>query len=71
MGSGMLTAAVAGNIFASPTVAAILAACRTVAGPPGVLLIVKVNARPMETGGVGAMAVLSVSLGCGLDPLCL
>ena len=43
VGSGMLTAAVAGSIYASPSVAAILAACRAVAGPPGVLFIVKVR----------------------------
>lgn len=37
----MLSAAVLGNVFASPSVAAILAAIRVVAGPKGVLLIVK------------------------------
>ena len=41
VGRGMLTAAVAGNIYASPSVAAVLAAIRAVAGPRGVLLIVK------------------------------
>ena len=37
----MLSAVVLGNVFASPSVAAILAAIRVVAGPKGVLLIVK------------------------------
>lgn len=37
----MLTAAVLGNVFASPSVSSILAAIRTVAVPKGVLLIVK------------------------------
>lgn len=37
----MLTAAVLGNVFASPSVASILAAIRSVAGPKGVLLVVK------------------------------
>ncbi|KAL2630291.1 hypothetical protein R1flu_014977 [Riccia fluitans] len=41
VGQGMLTAAVCGDIFASPSVAAILAAIRAVTGPPGCLLIVK------------------------------
>jgi dihydroxyacetone kinase len=41
VGRGMLTAAVAGNVFTSPSSDAILAAIRAVAGPPGVLLIVK------------------------------
>ncbi|GAQ78019.1 hypothetical protein KFL_000060860 [Klebsormidium nitens] len=41
VGQGMLTAAVCGDIFASPTVAAVLAAIRAVTGAPGCLLIVK------------------------------
>ena len=41
VGPGMLTAAVAGEVFASPTAAAVLAALRAVAGPAGTLLIVK------------------------------
>jgi triose/dihydroxyacetone kinase / FAD-AMP lyase (cyclizing) len=41
IGEGMLSAAVAGEIFTSPTVDAIFAAIKTVAGKPGVLLIVK------------------------------
>lgn len=41
VGSGMLTAAVAGDVFASPSVEAVLAAIRQVTGPPGCLLVVK------------------------------
>ncbi len=41
VGAGMLTAAVAGEIFTSPGVDAILAAIRAVGGRHGVLLIVK------------------------------
>lgn len=37
----MLSAAVLGNVFASPSVSSILAAIRVVAGPMGVLLIIK------------------------------
>ncbi|WP_027684116.1 dihydroxyacetone kinase subunit DhaK [Rhizobium leguminosarum] len=41
VGKGMLTAAVSGEIFASPSVDAVLTAIRAVAGPKGALLIVK------------------------------
>ncbi|MER8848445.1 MULTISPECIES: dihydroxyacetone kinase subunit DhaK [Mesorhizobium] len=41
VGMGMLTAAVSGEIFASPSVKAVLAAIRAVTGPAGCLLIVK------------------------------
>ncbi|HEY2538721.1 MAG TPA: dihydroxyacetone kinase subunit DhaK, partial [Stellaceae bacterium] len=41
VGAGMLHAAVAGDVFTSPSVDAVLAAIRTVAGPGGVLMIVK------------------------------
>ena len=37
----MLTAAVCGDVFASPTVDAVLAAIRTVTGDAGCLLIIK------------------------------
>ena len=40
VGKGMLAAAVAGDVFASPTTEAILAAIRAVTGPPGALLLV-------------------------------
>ncbi|MFE3199431.1 dihydroxyacetone kinase family protein [Embleya sp. NPDC055664] len=41
VGPGMLTAAVSGDVFTSPATDTILAAIRTVAGPAGVLLVVK------------------------------
>lgn len=41
VGRGMLTAAVAGPVFTSPSVDAVLKAIMTLAGPAGVLLIVK------------------------------
>jgi ATP-dependent dihydroxyacetone kinase len=41
VGDGMLHAAVAGDVFTSPSVDAVLAAVRAVAGPPGTLLIIK------------------------------
>lgn len=41
VGEGMLTAAVVGAVFTSPSVDAVLAAIRAVAGPAGVLLIIK------------------------------
>ncbi|KAL7947395.1 Dak1 domain-containing protein [Trichoderma barbatum] len=41
VGDGMLTAAVSGSVFASPSVAQILSAITRVAGPAGVLLIIK------------------------------
>ena len=41
VGPGMLTAAVSGDVFTSPSVDTVLTAIRTVAGPGGVLLIIK------------------------------
>ncbi|MYW00118.1 dihydroxyacetone kinase subunit DhaK, partial [Streptomyces sp. SID3343] len=41
VGPGMLTAAVSGDVFTSPSTDTILAAIRTVAGSAGVLLVVK------------------------------
>ncbi len=41
VGPGLLTAAVAGDVFTSPSVDAVLAAIRAVTGAPGALLIVK------------------------------
>ncbi len=41
VGTGMLTAAVSGEIFASPSVDAVLTAIRAVTGKPGCLLVVK------------------------------
>lgn len=41
VGAGMLSAAVAGEVFTSPPVESVAAAIRAVTGPPGALLIVK------------------------------
>ncbi|NVJ08584.1 dihydroxyacetone kinase subunit DhaK [Myxococcus sp. AM001] len=41
VGAGMLDAAVAGDVFTSPSTDAVLAAIRAVAGPAGALLVVK------------------------------
>ncbi len=41
VGAGMLSAAVAGEVFTSPPTASVLAAIKAVGGKPGVLLIVK------------------------------
>lgn len=41
VGPGLLTAAVAGDVFTSPSVDAVLAAIRAAAGPAGVVLVVK------------------------------
>jgi hypothetical protein len=41
VGGGMLTAAVLGGVFASPSAASVFETIRAVAGPPGCLLIVK------------------------------
>ncbi len=41
VGPGMLAAAVAGSVFTSPSVDAVLAAIRAVTGPAGALLVVK------------------------------
>lgn len=41
VGAGMLSAAVAGDVFTSPSVDAVLAAIQATAGPAGALLIVK------------------------------
>lgn len=41
VGTGILTAAIAGDVFTSPSVDAVLAAIRVAAGPAGAVLIVK------------------------------
>ncbi|MFP3701697.1 dihydroxyacetone kinase subunit DhaK, partial [Burkholderia sp. SIMBA_013] len=41
VGAGMLTAAVAGDVFTSPSTHAVLAGIRASAGPAGALVIVK------------------------------
>src|SRR6202000_1404639 len=41
VGAGMLSGAIAGDVFTSPSVDAVLAAIRAAAGPAGAVLIVK------------------------------
>jgi triose/dihydroxyacetone kinase / FAD-AMP lyase (cyclizing) len=54
VGQGMLTAAVCGEIFASPSVEAVLTAIRHVTGPAGCLLIVKNYAGDRLNFGLAA-----------------
>jgi triose/dihydroxyacetone kinase / FAD-AMP lyase (cyclizing) len=54
VGEGMLTAAVCGEIFASPSVDAVLTAIRAVTGPAGCLLIVKNYAGDRLNFGLAA-----------------
>jgi len=54
VGQGMLTAAVCGEIFASPSVEAVLTAIRAVTGPAGCLLIVKNYAGDRLNFGLAA-----------------
>jgi len=60
VGRGMLSAAVAGDIFASPPAEAVLAAILAVTGPPGALLVVK--------NYTGAARGLGAKLGATLRP---
>ncbi|MEO8723472.1 MAG: dihydroxyacetone kinase family protein [Sphingobium sp.] len=63
VGKGMLTAAVAGEVFTSPSVDAVLAAIRLVTGPAGCLLIVKNYTGDRLNFGVAA----SIARGEGLN----
>ena len=54
VGAGMLTAAVCGEIFASPSVDAVLTGIRAVTGPAGCLLIVKNYAGDRLNFGLAA-----------------
>ena len=60
IGAGMLAAAVVGDVFASPSADAVLAAIRTVAGPAGCLLIVM-----NYTGGAPATGTAAADSPCG------
>lgn len=59
---GMLTAAVLGGVFASPSVASILAAVRAVTGPRGTLLIVKRYTGDLLNFGMAREQALSEGL---------
>jgi dihydroxyacetone kinase len=54
VGPGLLSAAVCGDIFASPSVEAVLAAIRAVTGPAGCLLVVKNYTGDRLTFGLAA-----------------
>jgi len=59
---GMLTAAVLGGVFASPSVASVLAAIRAVTGPRGTLLIVKRYTGDLLNFGMAREQALSEGL---------
>ncbi len=62
VGAGMLSAAVAGEVFTSPSVDSVLAAIRAVAGKPGVLLIVKNYTGDRMNFGLAAEMARSESI---------
>jgi len=62
VGEGMLTAAVCGDIFASPSVDAVLAAILAVTGPAGCLLIVKNYTGDRLNFGLAAERARSLGL---------
>lgn len=55
VGAGMLSAAVCGDVFASPSAEAVLAAIQTVTGPAGCLLIVKNYTGAPALGSVASL----------------
>lgn len=65
VGEGMLTAAVAGEVFASPGVEAVLAALLAVDGPAGTLLIVKNYTGDRLNFGLAAQ--LARARGCRVE----
>lgn len=65
VGEGMLTAAVAGEVFASPSVDAVLAALLAVSSPAGTLLIVKNYTGDRLNFGLAAQ--LARARGCRLE----
>ncbi len=62
VGAGMLSAAVAGEVFTSPTPDAVFAAIRQVTGPAGVLLIVKNYTGDRLNFGLAAQMARSENL---------
>lgn len=66
VGQGMLTAAVSGDVFASPSSDAVLAALRAVAGPAGVLLIVKNYTGDRLNFGLAAEIAQAEGIPCAL-----
>ncbi|MFN3508895.1 MAG: dihydroxyacetone kinase subunit DhaK [Allorhizobium sp.] len=66
VGRGMLTAAVCGDVFASPSVDAILAAILAVTGPAGCLLIVKNYTGDRLNFGLAAERARAFGLNVGM-----
>lgn len=66
VGQGMLTAAVAGEVFTSPSVDAVLAAIRLVTGAAGCLLIVKNYTGDRLNFGLAASIARSEGLSVGM-----
>ena len=56
VGAGMLSAAIAGDVFTSPSVDVVLAAIRAVSGPAGAVLIVKNTGDRLNFGLAAEMA---------------
>ena len=76
VGSGMLTAAVCGDVFASPIVDAVLAVIKTVTGPSGCLLFIKNYTGNRLNFGLAAEKVrslygINVSIVVGADDVAL
>jgi len=66
VGAGMLTAAVCGEVFASPSVDAVLAAILAVTGPAGCLLIVKNYTGDRLNFGLAAERARAFGLDVGM-----
>lgn len=66
VGEGMLTGAISGDVFASPTTDAVLAAIRHVCGPRGCLLIVKNYTGDRLSFGLARERALEEGLDVGL-----
>lgn len=66
VGPGMLSAAVAGDVFASPSTDQVLMAIRAVAGPGGVLLIVKNYTGDRLNFGLAAQIAQGEGIDCDL-----
>ncbi|WP_068300425.1 dihydroxyacetone kinase family protein [Pararhodobacter sp. CCB-MM2] len=64
VGKGLLTAAVAGDVFASPSTDQVLTGIRAVAGPGGVLLIVKNYTGDRLNFGLAAQIAQGEGIAC-------
>lgn len=70
IGDGMLSGAVLGGVFASPSIASIYAAIRAAAGPSGVLLIVKNYTGDRINFGQAAL-MAQAELGVPVEMVCV